>query len=122
MESSQWVNRSQPQMLVTATIWLYIRAVFGVLFGISLFGLVFAGGYAAAGFGIANEKRWGHRLGIAITGLVCLVALANLLTIVRIPYFSNSTGFAIISLMFDVALFSMLVHPSSRSYAKIWFS
>jgi len=85
-------------------------------------GHVFAGGYAAAGFGIAIEKRWGHRLGIAITGLGCFVAPANLLTIVKIPYFSNSIGFAIISLMFDIALFSMLVHPSSRSYAKIWFS
>ncbi len=109
-------------MLVTATIWLYIRAVFGVLFGVSALGLLFAGGYAAAGYGIANEKRWGHRLGISIAGLVCFVSLANLLSLINLAYFSNSTGSAIISLMFDVALFSMLVHPSSRSYAKTWFS
>jgi hypothetical protein len=109
-------------MLVTGTIWLYLRAVFGVIFGASLFGLVFAGGYAAAGFGIANEKRWGLRLGIGLAGLVCFVAVANLLSIVHLSYFSNSTGFAIISLMFDAALFAMLVHPSSRSYAKVWFS
>ncbi len=123
MESARWVNQSQPQMLVMGTIWLYIRAVFGVLFGLTtLYGLLFSVAYGAAGFGIANEKKWGYRLGVAIAGLISLLGLANLLTLIDLRYFGNATGFAIISLMFDIALLSMLLHPSSRTYTRIWFS
>jgi len=102
-----------------ATFLLYINAAFGLLFGgFSLISVVLAAGEIAAGFGIANEKRWGYILGVAwaILGLLPLVLylLAHgMLAILSVNF--------LIAALFPVALFALLVHPLSREYQKIWF-
>lgn len=123
MESTRWINQSQPPMLVYATIWLYIRAAFGLLFGLGggPLGLLLALGYGASGLGIANEKRWGYRLGVALAALLVLFGALALLSLVDVGYFGSATGYAVISLMFDVALLFLLVNTTSRSYARMWF-
>jgi hypothetical protein len=109
----RWLDRSQPQTLVTATMLLYLNAALAVLFslgfGLSPIGLVEVAGQVAAGLGIANEKKWGYWLGVALTALV--VALLVL-------FFSFA---AVINLIFYLALLALLLHPQSRSYRKIWF-
>jgi hypothetical protein len=30
-------------------------------------------------------------------------------------------GFSILTILFDVALFFLLVHPMSRQYVRVWF-
>lgn len=120
METRRWTNPTQPQTLQMAVFLLYISAVLGVLFGavFSALGLVLVLGRAAAGFGIANEKRWGYWLGVAVAtfGLLPFVlAIMNdgvsaLLSI----------GF-LINLIFPAALFALLLHPMSRDYQRIWF-
>ncbi|HMC39202.1 MAG TPA: hypothetical protein VKI19_06035 [Acidimicrobiales bacterium] len=114
--SLRWVDRSQPQTLMTATILLYINAVFGLIYG-QLWatyygfplGAVLVLGQAGAGLGIANEKKWGYWLGV---GLVA-VWIAFL-----VHYFHFVS---IINLLFYVALLALLLHPMSRSYRKVWF-
>ena len=103
-----------------AVFLLYANAVLGLILGNVLFvwgALVgFAGlaGFAAGGFGIANEKRWGYNLALATAG-------AEALTLVRLVFGGDGSGF-LVSLMFAVALVALLLHPHSREYQKIWFS
>jgi len=121
MSERRWINRYQPQTLMIAVWLLYFNAVFGFIFG-SIYGslgpvlglgaLVASG---AAGYGIANERRWGYGLGVAVAVLevlmfVVVYGLTNLLQ-----------GVALIPFMFAVALVALLIHPQSREYQRIWF-
>ena len=119
VEPRQWTNQRQPQTLQIAVFLLYANAVFAVLFGraFSLFGLLFAVGSAVAGYQIANERRWGYRLGVAVSG----IELAWLLLIMLINLSQAGGLFFLIQLVFPIALFVALVHPISREYERIWF-
>jgi hypothetical protein len=117
METRRWTNPTQPQTLQIAVFLLYINAVFTALLGgiASPIGIALVVGGAAAGFGIANEKRWGYLLGIGMAFLPFLLRMA-ILGVEDV--FSGS----IINLMFEIALVALLLHPQSRDYQKIWFS
>lgn len=103
-----------------AVFLLYINAVFTVLFGgfTSPWGLIAIAG-AAAGFGIANDKRWGYWLGVAIAafGLVPF-----LLLMARDGVGSALDLNFLLSLIMPLALFGLLLHQQSRAYQRIWFS
>ena len=87
----------------------YFTAVFQLLYsGGYVFGLAIGFGLVGAGLGIANEYKWGYVLGLVMSALVLL----RTLIITPIP---------ILTLMFDVALVALLVHPQSRDYQRIWF-
>jgi hypothetical protein len=113
MAMRQWTNPSQPQTLQIAVFLLYINAVFAVLFGGlgSIYGLLIIAGGVAGGFGIAQEKRWGYGVGLAVALLPFVLIIAGKALI---------TG--VIGLMFDIALVALLLHPQSREYQRIWFS
>ena len=120
MEPRVWVNPRQPQTLYIAQLLLYFRGgfllVFGLLLGTSLrlSGLLFAVGFVAAAYGIANERRWGYMLGVGATSLILLDSLLALLgNFDRL--FSQLIG-----LLFDIALVALLLHPMSRSYQRYW--
>jgi energy-coupling factor transporter transmembrane protein EcfT len=109
----KFVNQFQPQTLYIATVLLYINAVFAVL-GFFLLSILFGLALAAGGYGIANEKRWGYGLGVA----------AAVLQVVVLLLFARSSAFGfpgILTLMFDVGLVALLLHPESRQYQRIWF-
>ena len=118
METRRWINQSQPQTLLFATYLLYFDAAFGVLgllTGLSPILLLIAAASGAAGYGIANDRKWGYWLGVGVSAFALL------------PYlFALSRGVNIlnanpINLMFAVAQFALLVHPMSRNYQKLWF-
>ena len=115
METRRWTNPSQPQTLQIAVILLYLNAVFGVIYGAAFtaIGLVLVAGSAAAGFGIANERRWGYLLG---------VGMAMLPFVLRLALGSGLVGGSFINFMFEIALVALLLHPQSRDYQRIWFS
>jgi hypothetical protein len=122
METRRWTNPTQPQTLQIAVFLLYIEAVFGVLFGqvFWLFpvGLLLVVGQAASGFGIANERKWGYRLAVAVAALALLPFVYAIVTdgvsaILNLSF--------LISLLFPAALFALLLHPMSRDYQRIWF-
>ena len=105
----RWVDRSQPQTLMSATILLYVNAVLGLLGGLSPISLLFVVGQVAAGLGIANERKWGYWLGVALTALIVAWLVVNFAFI------------AILSLLIYIAMLALLLHPMSRSYRKTWF-
>lgn len=112
MQSLRWIDRTQPQTLMMATIIMYINAALGIIYGQELvfpIGTVLVLGPVAAGLGIANEKKWGYWLGVVLTALM----LAYI-----IFYFSFG---AIISLLFYAALLALLLHRQSRTYRRTWF-
>jgi hypothetical protein len=116
MNNYRWLNRSQPPSLQNATILFYLNAVFAVVFGDIFFLLKLFG--IGAGFGIANEKKWGYIL----AGVVAIVPLVTTLSwLVAGRYHSNQFFDLIIMLLFQVLLVGFVFHPASRSYQKIWF-
>ena len=113
MAMRQWTNPSQPQTLQIAVFLLYMNAVFTLLFGGlgSIYGLMIIAGGVAGGLGIAQEKRWGY-------GVALAVALLPFVLIIAGKVFIGG----LISLLFDIALVALLLHPQSREYQRIWFS
>ena len=115
MNDRKFVNQFQPQTLFIATVLLYINAFFAIL---SFYppSMLFGAALAAAGFGIANEKRWGYFLAVALTGLEVLLYVAfagGIIGAISSP--------VLVPLAFTVALFALLLHPQSRDYQRIWF-
>jgi len=118
MEQFRWIDRTQPGRLVQGTQMLYISAAFDVfnsfLIGGSfalvflVLGLMKAGG----GYGIANEKKLGYLAGCLGAGLSVLLDLA---------FLAGSPVFGLIGLAISVWIASLILHDSSRSYARIWF-
>jgi hypothetical protein len=114
-DNHRWFDGSQPQTLQGAVMLCYLTAVFGLI------GLLVGGypgaeivpiGLGVAGYGVANEKRWGYRLGIGLAGLNVIVELG-------LVYLA---GFAfILSLLFAVVLLGLFLHTQSREYERIWF-
>jgi hypothetical protein len=112
MPSNRWLDRTQPQTLMMATMLMYINAALDLLLVISthsLFWLLPVVGQVGAGWGIANEKKWGYWLGVVMAVLLVAFTVLNL-----------SFG-SIVSLLFYGALVALLLHPQSRSYRRTWF-
>ena len=110
MQTRRWINTNQTQTLVLGNVLLYMEGVFNIARG-TFFALVGAG-MLLAGYGIANDKKIAWKLGV----MTSLLSIAMRLT-------SQSIGFdTIFSLVFPLVLFSLLLHPLSRDYQKIWFS
>ena len=120
MQPRVWVNPRQPQTLYIAQMLMYFRGgialVFGVLFGRSLtvLSLLFAVGNVMAAYGIANERRWGYKLGVAVAALALVGSL-----LVLIDSFTRVWS-QLIGLLFDIALVALLLHPMSRGYQRYW--
>jgi hypothetical protein len=120
MRFDRWTNPSLPQTLQIAIFLLYASGVFGLLFGSVLFALGpllgFLGlvAFVLAGLGVANEYRWAYNLAIGISAAAIIVPLA--LAGIDVVF----SGY-VITLLFDVALFALLLHPQSREHQRIWF-
>jgi hypothetical protein len=115
METRRWIDPSQPQTLQIAVFLLYAQAVMLLIFGAFLdpLGLAVIAGGIGAGYGIANEKKWGYGLGIAVAAFPFIYRIA-------IGGFGDVFTTGIIELMFEVALIVLLLHPQSREYERIW--
>ncbi len=117
MQTRRWTNPGLPQTLQIANFLLYFNGVFHVLdflrWSYAPF-LLMAAGSGAAGYGIANEKKWGYGLG---------VAMAFLPFALRVYYLGLSEVLSgnPITLLFDIALVALLLHAQSRDYQRIWF-
>ena len=116
MQTRRWVDPSQPQTLQIAVFLLYAQAIFALLFGQFVYteGFVVLVGGVAAGYGIANEQKWGYGLGLLVALFPFVYRIA---TIDLVHVFSTD----LINLMFEVALVVLLLHPQSREYERIWF-
>jgi hypothetical protein len=115
-EGRKWFDSSQPQTLQGAVMLCYITAAFALLYIIlgsyPLANLVPLG-LGVSGYGIANERRWAYVLGLVLAGL-------NVIDDLGIMFVYAALSF-ILTLLFAVVLFALLVHPQSREYQRIWF-
>ncbi len=118
MERRRYINPAQPQTLVIAVYLLYFHAGF-LLFALLVNGqfpllyLAFVIGGFIAGYGISNEFKWAYALGI-------VMAAAPF----ALRFYTSGNPFAgtdLLSLMFEIALVALLLHPQSRDYQRIWF-
>lgn len=117
METTRWTNPSQPQTLQSSVILLYLNAAFTILFGLSGVALVLGVGRVAAGWGCANERRWGYQLAVAMALLPFVVLFAlNSLSDIADDLFQVLLSFA-----FDIILLALLLHPQTRAYQRVWF-
>jgi hypothetical protein len=115
MPSNRWLDKTQPQTLMMATVLMYVNAGWALL-GFLATGYIFLPflfilvvGPVVAGWGIANEKKWGYWLGLA-------------LAVVTVLYLVFHLSFAsIVEVLFYGALVALLLHPQSRAYRRIWF-
>ena len=122
-DTRRWVDPSQPQTLQFACWLLYANAVVGFLLASSifliggpLFGLLGLAGCVLAGYGIANEHRWGYVLAVILAGmevLLYVVAAGGIIAAI--------SSAVLIPMAFAIALFALLLHPQSRDYQRIWF-
>jgi hypothetical protein len=117
MDRRKWFDQSQPQTLQIAVYLLYINGVFAIIDAVT------ASSYALfflpmllegfAGYGIANERRLGYWAAVVLSGLFAALAVAILVI--------GGGFFALLNMVFSVALFVALIHPMSREYRRIWF-
>jgi hypothetical protein len=120
---TRWLDRTQPQTLYIATLLMYFNAALSLLFGATryntsvfgihhgslLIGLLLIAGEIGGAWGIANEKKWGY--------IVALVVAFLLLAETVLSFYSG----ALLTLIFEIALVALLLHPQSREYRRIWF-
>lgn len=114
----RYFDPSQPQTLQIATILLYLDAALLVLRGaaFSFVGLLLTAASAGGAYGMANTKKWGYGLGLAVAAFGLLVPFllgASLTALVR---------YSTIEFLLAVALVALLLHPQSRQYQRIWYS
>jgi hypothetical protein len=146
VEQRRFFNPTQPQTLQVAVFLLYANVLFALLFrtgdrgvyALSAFSLTrgnlsastatlignlltifVVGGSFAAAYLMANEKKVGWRLGVAVAAapLIALVILILIGYPRRLPLFDAID----INLLFDVALLVLLLHDQTRSYERLWF-
>ena len=112
-EPRKWFDPSQPQTLQGAVMLSYVTAAISLLF--VLFGaypLVFSLGLGAAGYGVANDRRWGYWLGVVLAALTALGLLGAVV---------SGAHSLVINLLFMVVLVALYLHPQSREYQRVWF-
>ncbi|MBT3688185.1 MAG: hypothetical protein HOG10_08980 [Actinobacteria bacterium] len=92
---------------------LYIEGLFNLVRGTELMFIGLA--MFPAAYAIANDRRWGWRLGVGAAALAVLLRLISILSY-------GFTPTVLLILVFPVALLALLVHPISREYQRVWFS
>lgn len=110
----KWLPTNQPQTLTIAVWLLYWNALLALVVGLVAGGfgrleLLLVAAEIAGGYGISNERKWGYRTAV-------VVAFVPLILLFAIGVSGN-----ILTLLFEIALVVLLLHPMSRSYYKIWF-
>ena len=131
MHPRVWVNPRQPQTLYIAQLLMYFQGGFDLLFWLigglgvgTLFGsrplaaayiLLVVVGKLVAAFGVANERRWGYRLGVAAAAAPLAVRVLRTIGGRPSALFSHPIG-----LLFDIALLALLLHSQSRGYQRYW--
>lgn len=113
----RWVSPAQPQTLQIAVFLLYFNAAFAVLAMVieaAIFPIAVARAAGiAAGYGTANEKKWGYFGGLGVAIFPFLYSL----WVTGNPF----AAFDVLGLMFQIALVALLLHPQSREYQRTWF-
>lgn len=122
MESRRFLNDAQPRPLFLAQFALYVWALYAVLQSIAtgfsvlvlLFGLV----RVLAAWGLSEEGRWAYWLSLIVSA-ASLVPVLN--DVVHRPGLLLHID-VLLLLAFPVIVISLLTHPQSRDFERVWFT
>lgn len=126
-----------PQTLQIATMLLYLNGFFALIGfmdrsdwvgyarvdkgGVgAVVGLAVIASFILGGLLMANDRRWGWRLGLFAAFSPFLLRFW-ILSDSRFDMWDRISGGNTISLIFDVALCALLLHPQSREHQKLWY-
>ncbi|MFM8847403.1 MAG: hypothetical protein ACKOHN_05060 [Actinomycetota bacterium] len=133
----RWFDRMAPQTLQFATMLLYLNGFFALIGfmdrsdwvgyarvdkgGVgAVVGLAVIASFILGGLLMANDRRWGWRLGLFAAFSPFLLRFW-ILSDSRFDMWDRISGGNTISLIFDVALCALLLHPQSREHQKLWY-
>jgi hypothetical protein len=118
METTRWTNPAQPQTLQSSVILLYLSAALDLVFGgFGTFAILLALGRVPAGWGCANERKWGYQLAVAMA----VAPFVLLLAAIGVEGIFDNLFQVLITFAFDIVLLVLILHPDSRGYQRIWF-
>lgn len=138
----KWFDRMQPQTLQIASMLLYLNGFFALISVIDttdylgyirsrftlglIVGLVVVALHALSGLFMANDLKLGYKFAIAAAFSPFVLrfwAYTDLENTSRISttLYRKLSGGSTLSLIFEVALCALILHPQSRSHQKIWY-
>lgn len=122
MESRRALNPAMPATLVWAQLALYLGALYAAGRGFALlrfpaWELLIGCWEALAAYGVANERRWGWRLGLVSAVVSVLPALDEL---VRSPGVALHPDFLVLAAI-PIAAVCCLGEASARDFQRAWF-
>lgn len=138
----KWFDRMQPQTLQIAAMLLYLNGFFALISVIDttdylgylrnrfslgvVVGLIIVALHALSGLLMANDLKLGYKFAIiaafspfalrfwAYTDLENVSGIGSSL-------YRKLSGGSTISLVFEIALCALILHPQSRNHQKIWY-
>jgi len=138
----KWFDRMQPQTLQIASMLLYLNGFFALIsvidktdylgylrtrywFG-ALLALTVVSFHAFGGLLMANDRKLGYKFGVAaafspfVLRYWAFSDLSNMLG-GEISLYRKISGGSTTSLIFEIALCTLMLHPQSRSHQRIWY-
>lgn len=112
--ATRWLDRSQPQTLYGAVTLMYFNAALALIYSLAGFGLFSLVDLllVVSALGISNDKRWAYWLGVGLSVLALALSIYSI---------AIGAGASVITLLFQIVLVALLLHPQSREYQRIWF-
>ena len=132
----------QPQTLQIAAMLLYLNGFFALIsvidktdylghlrgrfsFGLVV-GLVVVALHALSGIFMANDLKLGYKFAVAAAFSPFVLrywAFSDLeqISSFKFSFYDKLSGGSTLSLIFEVALCALILHPQSRSHQKIWY-
>jgi hypothetical protein len=122
MESRRALNPAMPTALVWAQLALYLGALYASARGLAqlrfpAWELLIGCWQLLAAYGIANERRWGWRMGLAAATASVLPAVDQF---VRSPGVAWHPDFLVLVVV-PVFTVCCLGEPSARDFQRAWF-
>ena len=142
LDPRRWFDRMAPQTLQIATWLLYLNGFFALIDivdgsgylryvreefpGGILIGIAIVAACIGSGWLMANDRKRGYQLAIVaafapfIVRYLAYSHLANK-TGATVSFYDKISGGNTISLVFEVALCALILHPQSREHQKVWY-
>ena len=141
LDTRKWFDRLQPQTLQIATWLLYLNGFFAAIGFLDrtdwvgaareikgspgvMVGLLVIAAHIGGGFLMANDRRLGYRLALfaAFSPFILRFwVLSDDAFDTRVGLWTKVSGNNTISLIFEVALCALLLHPLSRDHQRRWY-
>lgn len=138
----KWFDRMQPQTLQIAAMLLYLNGFFALIsvidtadylgylrgrytFGLVI-GLVVVALHALSGIFMANDLKLGYKFAVVSAFSPFVLRFWAYTELEQtggfnISFYDKISGGSTLSLIFEIALCALILHPQSRSHQKIWY-